>query len=271
VLRGKSRITETQEGVKVRTSPGGSSDIEISVPSGCHVAARSQSGDINVSDIHGGLMLQSMSGDVTASGGSVELNLRSVSGDVRLTADELTNLSADSVSGDVDIEGALALTGDYEVRSVSGDVTLRLPEDQTLTIDSITMSGDFKCKLPHETETKGWGKVHAYVNGGDGPVVRVRTTSGDVRIKASKALGLTPAPSPEPTQSDTRPLSDAGEPFAVSHQEEPFSVGGEPTDAAAAEAEEFESAGSRRMKILKSIEAGEISVTEGLAKLRSLE
>jgi len=284
VLRGKGSITETEEGVKVRTRPGGSSDIEISVPSGCHIAARAQSGDINVRGIHGGVMLQSMSGDVTVRRASGELNLRSVSGDVRLSAGQLTALSVDSVSGDVDIEGVLALTGDYEVRSVSGDITLRLPEHQTLTIDSISISGDLKCKLPHELETKGWGKVRAYINGGDGPVVRARTTSGDVRVKASKAQGPTPMPSPQPAESarvgmpepeqaerDTRPLGDAGEPFIVPDQEEPFSLAGEAVQTGTVDTGDFESAGSRRMKILKSIEEGAISVAEGLEKLRSIE
>jgi hypothetical protein len=162
------------------------------------------------------------------------------------------------------IETAMHDEGDYTFGSVSGDLRMLVPAGQALTVQSRLVSGKLSCALPHETEKEGWGRQVVRVNGG-GVLVRARSTSGAIVIAQSKA-----GPSGEPFAAQQATAAESGVPKQTAPQNperEPFALDDVPLeDEGPGSAEE-----DQRMAVLRAIEDGEIGVSEGLERLRSLE
>ncbi|MBC7238209.1 MAG: hypothetical protein H5T69_20390, partial [Chloroflexi bacterium] len=146
-----------------------------------------------------------------------------------------------------------------------GDVHLWLPLAQQCTVDWRSISGSLHCDLPHELESHGRGRAEARVNGG-GVKVRIHTTSGNARFTpwGEEAPGAEPAEEQPFRSRDTRPLAEE------MAEAEPFSLDEEPVAQASDEAQGEVSPATRRMQILKDIEAGKLTVSEGLAQLREI-
>lgn len=157
------------------------SDIELNVPRGAIVQLQTRDGDINVSDVaearvetqNGDIDLQRisklvearcLSGDISLKdstgrvvlgsvSGSVEAsNVRSitagddfeagtVSGDVMLDRVSHAQVHAKSVSGSLNMTGALAHGGRYDFKTMSGDVTLALPSDSSFKVNAKVAHG----------------------------------------------------------------------------------------------------------------------------------
>lgn len=143
-------------------------DFEVAVPANLLVDAGSVSGDVDVSGAHG---------DVRAS---------SVSGNVVLDHLHANSISANSVSGDVEVRvDELTGTGDFTFHSVSGDVTLEVPRDFGADLSMTTVSGDIDSDFPI---TLGNGRMNrrsmnARIGAG-GRRLDVSTVSGDLKLKA---------------------------------------------------------------------------------------
>lgn len=264
-------VSLRQEGdtIKVRPYVVGSDDLEVYVPHACKLALNLVSGDGEVYDVEGDVRAQSMSGDVEVHNVRGTLFARSVSGDVEISASVLRTISVETVSGDAEIESPLDVEGSYSARTTSGDIVLRVPEDQRVTVEFRSLSGDVDVDLPHASKRQGWGKTETQVNGG-GVAFEVVSTSGDVHVEPSKAAAQEPFEAAE--QFTRQQHASRAERATASHEttplttepagEEPFGVEEEPP-AAPSKAEQ-------RMAILKAIESGELSVNEGLAKLREI-
>ena len=258
---GRATVSREGQTLTVRSGRGGSEDLVVHVPQTCLLALRVASGDARLRDVEGEINFRSMSGDLHAERVQGELELSTMSGDLILTASQVQKLSAETVSGDLVIETPLNAEGTYRLHTVSGDVVLRLPPEQACTINLSSVSGGVRCKLPHKLDRQSWGNMVAQVNGG-GVEVNVRSVSGGVHVEASAAEHAAqpersaeaprpqPAPEPQPEPQVTKPLSD--EPFGLSE-------------------EETVSPAATRMEILRAIEEGRMTVTEGLAKLRELD
>jgi len=109
------------------------------------------------------------SGDVTARTGSGSIELKNLSGGVK----------ADTGSGDIKLSGQPK--ADWRVRTGSGGVEL-WAERSPFTLDASTGSGDIK--TDREMVVQGSIDKHhvsGRINGG-GPMVRVSTGSGDIRV-----------------------------------------------------------------------------------------
>ncbi len=269
-------VSLRQEGdtIKVRTNVPGDDDLEVYVPHLCNLALNLVSGDGAVYDLEGDVRAQSMSGDVAVRNVRGTLFARSVSGDVVVRGSALHEMSVETVSGDAVIESPLDAEGTYSARTTSGDLSLRVPEDQRMTVVFRSLSGDISARLPHENKRQGWGRTEVAINSG-GVLFEVTSTSGDVEIRPAKTVAEEPfgaaphssiparpprperAPRPERVAvRETAPLT------AEPTDEEPFGLEGE-APAAPSKAEQ-------RMAILKAIELGELSVNDGLAKLREI-
>ncbi len=255
--------------IYVRPARGWSDDISLRVPRHCDVRVRSHSGDVEVKGVDSRIDIQSMSGDIQADEIKGELRVHSVSGDVSASGSALHKLDLDTVSGTLVVRAALDPEGSYSLHSISGNVKLRVPSDQPCTIDFASISGDLRCDLPYTSDVKGRGQVEARIHGG-GVRVQIRTTSGSARIGAWAAE----QPAPEPAMAEERPL--AGRDTRPLNEEtvasEPFGLEEEPDVAEpSAESDEQETFAARRMRILREIEAGHLTVSEGLERLRALE
>ena len=211
-------------------------DFTITVPSGASVSVRSGSGDVTVTGVRGELRAEAVSGGITATSvgqvrslrtlsGAVQLenadssdltvstlggpvtirqlrtrsaDLRTIGGDLIVSDSDAERLSAQSLTGRIELAGRLARTGRYSLQSQSGDVRLSLSDDD-FELEAATVNGtvrsDFPITAGDRRETAaGPGRVSRAGRGGrgahllrglsgdGGPLVTLRTFSGDIAI-----------------------------------------------------------------------------------------
>ncbi len=138
--------------------------LDLVVPPSCRLEVKTSSGDVRIEGevaLSGPVRVNTSSGDVTVSGGVRELIADTSSGDVRVTGPALAALEADTSSGDVTLTGGSARA---IVDTSSGDVK----------VDKLT--GDLSA------DTSSGGVSASWEHLGAGGKIRVRTSSGDVRL-----------------------------------------------------------------------------------------
>ena len=196
-------------------------DYEISVPADTTIRTRSGSGDQTIEGTRGNVDTQTGSGDVRLANLTGELQLQTGSGNIRArhvsgavrggtgSGDvEIEEASAGNIdlhtgsgnitargvqgefrgetgSGDVTAEGTQ--TGSWEIHTGSGNVHVRLPANAAFDADISTSSGTVDVGEPIEMTVQGRvGDTHKQIRGkvhGGGPLLRVRTGSGDIHIQ----------------------------------------------------------------------------------------
>jgi len=114
-----------------------------------NVSAQSLSGDVTVSDVRGRLEAGSTSGSVIVQNVRADVAAHSVSGDLTLQRVEGQDVSAETVSGEIEFSGPIREGGRYRFQSHSGDVTVQ-PDERNLnaTISVSTFSGDLESDYP---------------------------------------------------------------------------------------------------------------------------
>lgn len=196
-------------------------DYEITVPANTSVRTHSGSGDQTLEGTKGNVDVTTGSGDVKLRGVTGEIHLQTGSGNVR--AQEVAgsvrggtgsgdveiaekgpgdidlhtgsgNIIARGVqggfrgetgSGDVTAEGTQS--GTWDIRTGSGNVHLRLPANAAFDADISSSSGSVTVNSPIEMTVQGRigdnrKSIHGKVRGG-GPLLRVRTGSGDIHVE----------------------------------------------------------------------------------------
>jgi hypothetical protein len=196
-------------------------NYEITVPADTVVRSRTGSGDQTIEGTHGNVDTQTGSGDVRLTNltgeirlqtGSGNIRARQISGPVRggtgsgdVEIEETSsgdielhtgsgNITARGVqggfngetgSGDVTAEGTQS--GPWEIRTGSGNVHVGLPANAAFDADISTSSGSINVGSPIEMTVQGrvddnHHQIHGKVRGG-GPLLKVRTGSGDIHIQ----------------------------------------------------------------------------------------
>ena len=196
-------------------------NYEITVPAEATVRTRSGSGDQTIEGTHGNADLQSGSGDLKLTNLTGEIRLQTGSGDVR--AHEIAGpirggagsgdieveetgqgdidlhtgsgnvtvrgiqgaFHAEAGSGDITAEGTQS--GAWEIRTGSGNVHLRLPSNAAFDANISTSSGTVDINAPVEMTVQGRVQesrksINGKVRGG-GPLLSVRTGSGDIHVQ----------------------------------------------------------------------------------------
>jgi putative adhesin/SHOCT-like protein len=249
---------------------GGGGDLEISLPRRATVVVETSSGDLEVDglagDQHyrmasgdlrmrgvgGGIGVQGVSGDLNVVAATdADVTLTTVSGDVELRAATLRSLSVASTSGDAKVAGRFAGRGPFSIETVSGDVLLAPAGD--LRMEMRTVSGDLSSDVGGRIES-GRGQRSVSIGSG-GPTLAIRSMSGDVTVVRPVAFTADPEPAVEvPT-------------IEVTHADEDDAAGpAKPTNGALAAAYE-----DARLRILRSLEQGEIDVSEAGRRLEALD
>lgn len=195
-------------------------DYEVTVPVETTVRTKSGSGDQTIEGTKGNVDVQTGSGDVRlgdlqgeiqAHTGSGNIRARQVAGAVRGSTGSGDVEIEETSSGDIDfhtgsgnisargIQGAFRgetgsgeitaegkQSGNWEARTGSGNVRLRLPANSAFDADISTSSGSIEVNSPIEMTVQGRvGDSHKSIQGkvhGGGPLLRVRTGSGDIHI-----------------------------------------------------------------------------------------
>jgi len=147
-----------------------SMNLEVAVPANIQVSANSVSGDVSI----------------TGATGDVRAN--SVSGDLRLDRLRASSVSANTVSGNVEVSiQEFTGRGDLNFNTVSGDVTLDLPRQLDVDLSMTTVSGGINSDY---ALTLGNGRVNrrnieARIGSG-GRRLTLNTVSGDVKLRANR-------------------------------------------------------------------------------------
>lgn len=193
-------------GIRIQSQ---SAEVEVTGPAE-RLEVRTASGDVRVDDVYGPSVVQTASGDIAVRS-TATCDLRSASGDiaVRHVSGEAV---AHSTSGDVEVTVAGAdvkgrtvsgelrvldlTTGHAELVSVSGDVEIGIHPGTLAAVDLSTVSGRTDTDLP-VTDTASGADTEADTEAGKdadteaaSPLLdlRVRTTSGDIRVRRAIAI-----------------------------------------------------------------------------------
>jgi hypothetical protein len=197
--------------------------LELRVPAGARVWAKSGSATIDVEGVTGGLdlniiggsvrvignpheltvesmdgevtvegapawaRLKTASGDVTLNGGSEDAGLTTVGGAIRV-AGNFERLRVASVTGGVEFNGDLVHGGSLEIDTHSGAVDLRVPAKLSADIDIITMAGRIENGLTKRAAVpgrEGRGEEIGFTTGTGGARIYVRSFKGNVRLAPS--------------------------------------------------------------------------------------
>jgi len=188
--------------------------VAVEVPRGAEVEYNGVSADVTATDLDGAQRYQTVSGDLVLDRVSGSVRIQGVSADVSLRADLPVTLEANSVSGDlsafapafgplrvstvsgdVELEGALDEGSAHRIDTVSGDLSLGVVAGLTLEVRGL--STDVDINVPHRAV--GSRDRRRYVVGAGEPQVLFSSMSGDVSLRvARRGRPEAPVPSTPP-------------------------------------------------------------------------
>jgi hypothetical protein len=129
----------------------------------------------------------SVSGDVEVSGAQGDVRANSVSGDVRLDHLKASSITANTVSGDIVIRvDQFTGQGDLSFNTVSGDVTLEVPKQFDADLRMSTVSGDIDSDFQLVvTNNRTRGRGSVDARiGNGGRRLDLNTVSGDLKLRS---------------------------------------------------------------------------------------
>ncbi len=185
VQTGDASVLGTGGDVSVHTQSG---DVTVQNAAG-HVDLNTVSGDITASELRGDVTASTVSGDIRLTGVAGNVSATSVSGDAILSRVTSQSVNAQSTSGDVAFDGAIAADGRYDLGSHSGDVTLTLPAAASAQLTVSTWNGSIDSDFPITLEPGEHGigsataKRFTFSLGGGAARIAAQTFSGDVVIR----------------------------------------------------------------------------------------
>ena len=223
---GASTPTSPSRGAKfyLETYNGlfGGGNLELRVPHGARVWAKSGSATIEVTGVTGALDLNVVGGSVVVSSRPRELNIEAMDGDVRVMAgadwlrvktatgaievragSEDAGLSTvsgpirvfegrydrgkfETVTGDITYRGDFGFRGSMDITTHSGRVELQLPPRPDLELDAATVTGSIDNAVTSTrpiTGREGRGMELGFSSGNGNTRVVVRSFKGNIALK----------------------------------------------------------------------------------------
>jgi len=177
---GDQTIEGTRGNVDVQT---GSGDLRLARLTG-EIQLHTGSGNIRAHEISGAVRGGTGSGDIELEeNGQGNVDFHTGSGIIRVSGVQ-GGFRGETGSGDVTVEGTQSAT--WEIHTGSGNVRVRLPQNSAFDADITTSSGTIEVNSPIEMTVQGRvqetrKQIHGKVRGG-GPLLSVRTGSGDIHV-----------------------------------------------------------------------------------------
>ena len=243
---------------------GSSMDLKVEVPHGASLSIETASADIGATDLSGTKHFRTASGEVSLAriAGAVEvetvsgeieiegaapldLTAKSVSGDMDVRVPSVRRLDVATTSGDIRLDAELSGNGPFAMRSISGDAII--VGRTGFRVEAQTITGDLSSDLPSKRESMPGRKI--LVVGRPGPTLTFRSVSGDLHVTEPRDAAPAIDTTLEESMDETTPTTDSGQP--------------EPGEASEAE--------GKRLEILRALERGDISVAEATEQLGQLD
>lgn len=239
--------------------------------SDCDLELRSDAGRIQVSGLRGRVRLDSSAGRIEASDlGPGDFRIRSDAGRVSLErvrghiqiSTGAGRVDADALSGSLDVQSDLGTVrlavlaldaGEHRVRTHAGSIRIELARELSVRIDASAALGSTRIDYPSRADAAA--------------ILRCHADAGSIRIqKGDFAAPSAPERAPErPNDVIALPAAQTAAPPEPERKQEPDPA------AAAAQAERRAAADSEIERILKLVEAGELSPEDADELLRALE
>jgi hypothetical protein len=151
---------------------GWSVSFEVVAPREIDLALETRNGSIAVTEVRGELELEAQNGSISLDGVAGNVHGRTTNGGIDAT-----------LVGDT-WEGA-----GLDLRTTNGGARLRVPEDYSARLETSTVHGGVDVDFPVTVQGR-IGREFSTTLGDGGPLVRVATTNGGVRISRGRS-GLT--------------------------------------------------------------------------------
>jgi DUF4097 and DUF4098 domain-containing protein YvlB len=219
-------------------------DVIVTAPAGATIDVRSVSGDLHGSGFRGPVRIQTVSGDARLEKAGGELDMDSVSGDVAVRGAEPISLKANTVSGDLTAESPLFRM--LKANAVSGDISI----DGSLAVGPMhridTVSGDVRLASSSDMTIQ----VHALSSDIRASLPHRIEGRADLRrlIIGDGAVSVN-------FSSMSGDINVTGSKYAPAPEPAPAAPSPKPAD------------GDARLAILSALEKGEISVDEAMQRL----
>ena len=233
---------------------------------------RTTSGEVTLHAVAGRIAVEAVSGDLDiVATADADLVVRTVSGDVEIRAATVRSLTVATTSGDLKLAGHLAGPGPFAIETVSGDGLLAPAGD--LRIEMTTLSGDLSSDIGDRVQG---GRGHRSLSvGTGGPSLTFRSMSGDLHVvrpsavsSPSRAERKAPPPPPPPAAPAAPAAPEPPVPPAAVEADEPIPM---PAPAAAQNGAIAAAYDAARLRILLSLERGEIDVAEAGRRFEALD
>jgi len=178
---GDQTIQGTRDNVDVQT---GSGDVRLDSVTG-EIRLQTGSGNVRAHEVSGAVKGGTGSGDVEIEeAGQGDIDMHTGSGNITARGVQ-GGFHGEAGSGDITAEGAQTST--WEIHTGSGNVHVRLPSNAAFDADISTSSGSLDIGPAIEMTVQGRvGEARKSIQGksrGGGPLLRVRTGSGDIHIE----------------------------------------------------------------------------------------
>src|SRR6185503_3839738 len=156
---------------------GQSTDLKIEVPHGASLSIETASADIGATDLSGTKRFRTASGEIKIEGAApLDLSARTVSGDMDVRVPSVRRLEIGTTSGDVRLDAELSGNGPFAMRTISGDATI--VGRSGFRVEAETITGDLSSDLPSKRESMPGRKI--LVVGRPGATLIFRSGSGDL-------------------------------------------------------------------------------------------
>ena len=185
---GDVAISEAGGSVKAETSSG---TIKLGTVKGS-VDARNSGGQIDIGEADGEVAARTSSGAIHIKLAKGKVDARNSGGDINLK-DTRGAIHATTSSGTIEATLGANPTEECRLEVSGGGVTLMLPKSSAADLDARSSGGSVVSDLPVTSTQSGPRRpetLQGKINGG-GPMLYLRASSGDIRLKASN---VAPAP-----------------------------------------------------------------------------